>query len=306
MGDRSAIVTGASRGIGKACALALAERGFDVTVCARTVRPGERYEHSLSLQQSDDSPLPGSLEETVAAVAERGTRAQAVRLDLDEPADAERAVAAHLAEYGGVDVVVNSAVYTAPGVMDPFLATPIDIHERMLRCNVLTPLTLCQTAARAMVDRGGGRILNIDAMGAWEETPLAVGQGGWGLGFSISKAAFHRATAGLAKELRDHGIAVVNVEPGLTRTERYVNEYAQYEIQGLGAVPLDAVAGTVATLATCRHPLYWSGRTVMAFEFAVEHELVDGDALPGGYGPAGWGFPQFTAWPVPGPGTLPG
>jgi NAD(P)-dependent dehydrogenase (short-subunit alcohol dehydrogenase family) len=301
VGERSAIVTGASRGIGKACALALADRGFDVSVCARTLRPGERYEHSLTLERSDDSPLPGSLEETVTAVEERGGRAQAVRLDLDRPEDGERAVDAHLAAFGRVDVVVNSAVYTAPGVMDPFLATPVAVHERMLRCNVVTPLALCRRAAGAMADRGGGRILNIDAMGAWEETPLAVGQGGWGLGFSISKAAFHRAAAGLAKELRHLGIAVVNVEPGLTRTERYVDEYAQYEIQGLGAVPLDAVAGTVAALATCPNPLYWSGRTVMAFEFAVEHELVDGATLPGGYGPAGWGVPQFKAWPEPWP-----
>jgi NAD(P)-dependent dehydrogenase (short-subunit alcohol dehydrogenase family) len=297
--EKVAIVTGASRGIGKACALALAERGFDVTVCARTTKPGETFEHSLSLQASDTSPLPGSLQETAAAIAERGRRAVPVKLDLDTPADVAGVVEATLSELGRIDVAVNSAVYTGPGVMDEFLDTPMEIIDRMLRCNVVSPLELCQRSARVMAEQGGGRIINITAMGAWEETPIAVGQGGWGLGFSISKAAFHRAAAGLAKELRRHQISVVNVEPGLTATERYVEEYAKFNIQGLGAVPLAAASGTVVGLATCAAPLYWSGKTVMAFEYAVEHELVDADELPAGYGPAGWGVPQFKAWPEP-------
>jgi NAD(P)-dependent dehydrogenase (short-subunit alcohol dehydrogenase family) len=299
--DRVAIVTGASRGIGKACALALAERGFDVTVCARTTKPGEGFEHSLTLKDSDITPLPGNLEETAAEVRDRGRRALPCQFDLNVAADVARVIDSTLREYGRIDVLVNSAVYTAPGVMDPFLTTPIEIFERMMRCNVLSPLELCQRAAQAMIDQGGGRILNITAMGAWEETPLAVGQGGWGLGFSVSKAAFHRAAAGLAKELRNQNIAVMNIEPGLTATERYVNEYAKFNIQGLGAVPLAASAATVASLATCRSPLYWSGKTIMAFEYAVEHDLVDAGALPAGYGPLGWGVPQFKAWPEPAP-----
>ncbi|MEO5840206.1 MAG: SDR family oxidoreductase [Acidimicrobiales bacterium] len=299
--DKVAIITGASRGIGKASALALAKRGFDLVLCARTTRPGEFFEHSLTLQASDTSPLPGSLDETATAIRDRGRRALEVEFDLSVTSDVAKVVDRTLGEFGRIDVLVNSAVYTAAGVMDPFLATPIEIFEKMMRCNVLSPLELCQRAAKAMVDQGGGRILNITAMGAWEETPLPVGQGGWGLGFSVSKAAFHRAAAGLAKELREHNIAVVNIEPGLTATERYINEYAKFNIQGMGAVPLAAPAETVASLATCRSPLYWSGKTVMAFEYAVEHDLVASDTLPAGYGPLGWGVPQFRAWPEPAP-----
>src|SRR2546428_12000797 len=77
-----AFVTGASRGIGKAIAVSLAQGGFDVAITARTVEPGERREHSSTIKESDTSPLPGSLRETAALVEGEGREALLVPADL--------------------------------------------------------------------------------------------------------------------------------------------------------------------------------------------------------------------------------
>src|SRR5690606_14802119 len=94
MSRKVALVTGASRGIGRACAIELARRGFDVAVAARTVRPGEFHEYSSTLKKKATKPLPGSLEETAAEVRALGVDALPVKLDLsvreDWPAAIER------------------------------------------------------------------------------------------------------------------------------------------------------------------------------------------------------------------------
>src|ERR1700704_2322576 len=77
-----AFITGASRGIGRVCAIDLAEAGFDVAVTARTVNPGEGREHSSTLRESDTSPLPGSLSEVAAEIEAKGARALPVAADL--------------------------------------------------------------------------------------------------------------------------------------------------------------------------------------------------------------------------------
>ena len=82
MQPQVALITGASRGIGKATALAFAEAGFDVAITARTLREGERYEHASSVKTSDTSPMPGSLELTAGLIEEPGRRAFPIRMDL--------------------------------------------------------------------------------------------------------------------------------------------------------------------------------------------------------------------------------
>src|SRR5438093_10530498 len=107
--NKVAVITGASRGIGRGVALELAKAGFDLVVCARTLREGEAREHSSTVKRSDTSALPGSLEKTVEEVEALGRRAVAVKLDLNVPAEIEAVAKRTLDEFGRVDVLVNNA-----------------------------------------------------------------------------------------------------------------------------------------------------------------------------------------------------
>src|SRR4051812_570131 len=130
MAERTvALVSGASRGIGKVCAIWLARAGFDVALTARTVNPGEAREHSSTLRKSDTKPLPGSLVETAALVEAEGREALMVPADLLDLDSVDRAVDTVLEKWGRVDVLVNNARYIGPGHMDRFMDTPLEILD---------------------------------------------------------------------------------------------------------------------------------------------------------------------------------
>jgi len=93
MDRKTAFITGASRGIGKSCAVFLAQAGFDVAISARTVREGEAREHSSTLKKSNTTPLPGSLEATAALVEAEGREAFMVPADLLDAASLGAAAA---------------------------------------------------------------------------------------------------------------------------------------------------------------------------------------------------------------------
>jgi len=271
---RVAFVTGASRGIGRACALELARRGFDVVVAARTVTGAERLEHSSTVKKSLTTPLPGSLEATAREARALGADALVVKLDLAAREDWPAAVDAALARFGRIDVLVNNGRYVGPGHMDPFEETPVDLIEQMMLCNVIAPLHLIKLCLPAMKRQGGGIVINITSSAGERETPAPIGQGGWGLGYSLSKAALNRMVPGLAKELRPYNIAVIGLMPGFVGTERMAAELAEFGFDASKALPVENPGRVCAMLATAKDPMYFSGKDIYGPGFHAEQALV--------------------------------
>jgi NAD(P)-dependent dehydrogenase (short-subunit alcohol dehydrogenase family) len=273
-GRKVAFITGASRGIGRGCALELARRGFDLALTARTVTGSERLEHSSTVRKSLTGPLPGSLEETAREVRALGAEALVAKLDLSVREDWRAAVDATLARFGRIDVLVNNGRYVGPGHMDPFEETPVELIERMLLCNVVAPLHLIKLCLPAMKRQGGGIVINVTSSAGERETPAPIGKGGWGLGYSLSKAAFNRMVPGLAKELRPHGIAVIGLMPGFVGTERMAAELGEFGFDASKALPVENPGRVCAMLATAKDPMFFSGKDVFGPAFHAEHALV--------------------------------
>ena len=273
-GRKVALITGASRGIGRGCALELARRGFDVVVTARTVTGAERLEHSSTVKKSLTTPLPGSLEKTAGEVRALGVDALVVKLDLSVRADWPAAVDAAVARFGRIDVLVNNGRYIGPGHMDPFEETPVELIEQMMLCNVVAPLNLIKLCLPLMKRQGGGVVINVTSSAGERETDAPIGQGGWGLGYSLSKAAFNRMVPGLAKEFRQYGIAVIGLMPGFVGTERMAAELGEFGFDASKALPVENPGRVCAMLATAKNPMYFSGKDVYGPAFHAEHANV--------------------------------
>jgi NAD(P)-dependent dehydrogenase (short-subunit alcohol dehydrogenase family) len=272
MQRRVAFVTGASRGIGRAAALHLARAGFDVAITARTVNDGEQREHSSTVHASDTTALPGSLSSTAGMIEALGARALPIAADLLDRESLTNAAAVTLDQWGRVDVLVQNGRYIGPGHMDTFLETPLELLDRHLQANVVAPLLLLQSFLPGMLERRSGRILNITSHAAYGDPPAPAGAGGWGMGYAISKGAFHRIAGCLAADHGDSGVLCVNLQPGLTRTERIVADMAKFGF-GDGA-PLEVIGAVIAWFATQNEALTFNGQTVEAQYFCYQRGLV--------------------------------
>jgi len=265
-----ALVTGASRGIGKASALALAEKGFDVALGARTVHAGEGRDDA----RPDADPLPGSLEETAAEVEAHGVRALPVRMDLHDRESLTSGAATVLATWGRIDVLVNNAVDTGPGSMTTVADTTMDDYQRKLEGNFLAQLVLIHAVLPHLLERGSGTIIDITSAAGITDPPAPAGEGGWGLAYAASKAAFHRVAAHLAVEFGPRGIRAFNVEPGMVMTEKMaMNQKAMGLENKFPVAPPSVPASVVAWLATDPEAADHNGETFTAQKFAKDRGL---------------------------------
>ena len=247
-----ALVTGASRGIGKAIALALAEAGYDVAIGARTLNSGDpTQDHSMSIHKKDERPLPGSLEETAQLIRERGQEALPVRMDLTDQTSVESAVGEVLDRWGGVDVVVNNGRHIGPGLMDTILDTPLEQYRLFVEAHAIAPLRIVQLVLPGMLERGEGTFVTISSGAGTDFYPVGKpGAGGSGLGYRLGKASGHTIVGSLLAEYADQGIRAFNVDPGLVATERNSIELAELGFDpGIGAPPA-AIGAAVAWLVT--------------------------------------------------------
>ena len=190
---RVALVTGASRGLGKAIAQRLAGEGATVGITARTMEPDPKYH--------------GSLQQTLDEIVTAGGSAVAIQADLSKPEDRERLFAELAGRVGAPEILVNNAAVTFLRPLDEF---PERRARLMIEMHVLAPMHLTQLAVPAMRERGRGWILNITPEGPpFSEFDRSAGFGVYG----TVKAALNRLTKSLAAELYDDGIAVNAAAP---------------------------------------------------------------------------------------------
>lgn len=184
-----AIVTGASRGIGRHIALALANEGADVVCAART---------------TDIAPakLPGTIEETARQVEAIGQRALAVACDIRSAEDVRALVDKTISAFGRIDLVVNNA---AVNVRAPFLETTQERWALMLDVNLGGSVNCIRAALPHIIERGGGSILNLSS-GAVTMPEISAQLGI--TGYAVSKAAIEKLTEILALELQPKGVSL--------------------------------------------------------------------------------------------------
>jgi NAD(P)-dependent dehydrogenase (short-subunit alcohol dehydrogenase family) len=280
-------VTGASRGIGRSIATALAATGCDVAITARTVEPGERREHSSVSGKSDTSPLGGSLTETAEVLRAHGARVAVVPADLVEIGTLAGTVATAVAELGPIDILVNNARFVGPGHLDRFLETPVDALGSHLTANATAPFMLCQLVLPSMIERGTGTIINIGAAAAYGDPTKVAGAGGWGTCYGMSKAAFQRIAGFVDVEFGAAGVAAYTVNPGVVAIDRPSIDPARAGQPRRGA-PSEVIAAVVAWLAQGgERALGLRGRNIEA-QFLC-HEL--------GLCPE-WGGPEDLGTPI--------
>ena len=257
-----AVVTGASRGIGKGIALGLGEAGATVYVTGRSAHlsPG---------------PLPGTIEETAAEVTRLGGDGVALRCDHRIDADVQAVFDRVREEQGGLDILVNNA-FASPEQRvlwsgKPFWELPMSLWDDLNSVGLRSHLVASRCAVPLMLERGTGTILNVSSHAAGRAKAAGSERI---LPYSVVKAALHRLGADMATELRDRGIAVISVWPPATRTEGVL---AQPDVFGdLTDWRSPLLTGRVlAAFLEAGDIMSRSGETIVIAELATQLGIID-------------------------------
>jgi citronellol/citronellal dehydrogenase len=195
------IITGASRGIGRDMAVALAEAGADVVVAART-------------EQVTDPRLPGTIHSVAREVEERGRKALPVKVDVTKDEDIEQMVAKTLETFGRIDALINNAAILIPGTARTVQPRHLDL---IWRINLRGPLMAIRAVLDPIKQSGGGHIINISSRGGvfpgpgpYTEEQQARGRGAF---YGMTKAGLERFSQGLAGEVQADNISVNVLSP---------------------------------------------------------------------------------------------
>lgn len=261
-----AIVTGATRGIGKACALSLARQGYDVVVTGRTVKEGEGRATLPFAAEGRQVAVPGSLETTVGEVRALGRDALAVPMDVLDRGSMDQVVRQTLDTWGRIDVLVNNALYQGPGLMFPFAEFSFEQLEKSVMGNLVNQAYLARLVLPVMIAQGGGTIVGLSSKAAVTPPPAAPDKGGWGFVYGAPKSGFHRIAEFIHVEHAKDGILAFNVEPGFTVTEATVAMFGEQAAAGFNrtAATPDTTGDVVAWLATCPEARELAGTLISA------------------------------------------
>jgi len=289
-----AVVTGASRGAGRAIAAVLGEAGATVYVTGRTVRGGAAVDG-----------LPGTIEDAAEEVTARGGRGIAVRCDHTVDADVEALVARVRAEAGGVDLLVNNAWGGYEGQTmglprGPFWEQPRSQWETMFVAGVRAQLVTSQLIAPLMIGKAPSpapflATASLRPEGESEQCGLIVSTVAWAydeylgnLCYDVSKAAIVRMVRGMAHDLRPHGVAAVALAPGFMRTERVMAAHAAHPFDLGWTESPEYLGRAVRALAEDADLMRRSGEVFTVGDLAREYGFTDVD----GRQPAGFRMPK--------------
>lgn len=262
LSGRVAVVTGASRGIGKGIALALADAGATVYITGRTVTPGS-------------NPLPGTVGETAAEVDRRGGRGIAVAVDHAQDEQVEALFEQVRQEQGRLDLLVNNA-FALPDTLtdpEPFWEKPLSYWE-MVDVGVRSNYVAARHAARLMVPQQSGLIVATSGYVGITYT--------YGVVFGLCKAAVDRMARDMAVELKSHNVCSLSLWMGLTFTER-AERVLKLHPEMKSSTVTDPNVGSsiefpgrvIAALADDPNVMARSGGTFITAELALEYGVTD-------------------------------
>jgi len=269
LSGKVAVVTGASRGIGKGMALALAREGATVYVTGRTVSPGA-------------SPLPGTIGETADEVTRLGGRGIAVRVDHRDDEQVAALFARVERDEARLDILVNNA-FSLPDDLTtskPFWEKPLSNWE-MIDVGARSSFVAAWHAARIMVPRRSGLLVAISGYVGVTYT--------YGVVFGTCKTAVDRMARDMAIELKPHHVVSLSLWQSLTWTERAARNLAANPALTSQVVTDPRIACSpefpgrvIAALATDPHVMRRSGGTFITAEVAADYAItdVDGRVIP--------------------------
>lgn len=268
LSGKVAIVTGASRGIGKGTACVLAGEGATVYVTGRTVNEGEHE-------------LPGTIGATVEEVNARGGKGIAVQLDLGDEAQIAALFERVQCDEGRLDILVNNAMAIPPAMTmrAGFWEKPLDEELQVLDTGLRAVFVASWHAARMMVPQGSGLIASMSGYVGVTYT--------YDVAFGTAKSGVDRMMRDMGVELKGSGVTALSLWQGFTFTERATENLKK--VEGMAA-QLNSAAGTspefpgrvIAALAKDPNLAARNGGTFINAELAAEYGVtdVDGRAIP--------------------------
>lgn len=266
--SKVALVTGATRGIGRVIAEALGRAGFAVVVTGRTMTAGSGHHDAMG-----GAGIPGSVDETVAAIEQGGGTALGARLDLTDRASIDTAMEAAIERFGRIDVLVNNGIYQGPCIMQKIADIDMDEAELSLRGNVVNQLYLSRKAMAHMIPQGGGRIIFMTSLSSFMPTV-----GSSGLLYNAGKAALNKIPDVINFEHGKDGILAFLIEPQFTMTDTLRSVMGNdADNVGFGREARDPLetARTVVWLASHPDAARFAGPDVInAPDFLTDHGLM--------------------------------
>jgi len=264
LAGKVALVTGASRGVGKGVALGLGEAGATVYLTGRTVEEGQAA-----------SLLPGTLQAAAEQVTHLGGQGVAVRCDHTRDEETARVFEQIRAEQGRLDILVNNVwggyEHFSDGTQfwleKGFWDMPLARWDKMFDAGVRAHFACSALAAPLMIAQRCGLIVNISFFAAQKET--------MGVAYSAAKAACDQMARAMAHELRPHNVAALALYPGLVRTESVLKSAEFFDLSNSESPQFSGRA--VAALACDPGLMNKSGQVLVAAALALEYGFTDID-----------------------------